>query len=516
MEELDIAFKKIAKGTGFIFIGFILGALLGLVFRVIIVRIITPAEFGLFSLTLVIINLLATISSLGFENSVPRYISCALAQKAYSTVWNTINFSIKIILLLSTIFSFILFFLASNAANLFHKPSLIVPIRILVFLTPVLALTNLLIAILRGFENVKAKVYFQNTLPWALKIILLCVVIILGLSFKGVLYTYLISLFLTLAFLIFYTRNSIIHISSVPSGSEIFNIREFLFFSFPLLGVGISSLIMGWTDTFMLGYFKSADIVGLYNIALPLSRFMPVPIHAMGFIYLPVVSQLYSQNNFKDMKKLYASVTKWTFFITLPVFLCMLFAPKAILNLLFGVKYIDASIALQLLVIGEFFHTFFGPNGMTMISLGRTNIILFCTLISALSNIILNLLLIPKYGLAGAAIASAFSLGLQNITLSSFMFKYYAIHPFNKNYFKPIVFTFIFCLILFKWNYLAKNLNILFLVIIAFLLSFISIFFTKSIDQEDIKLLEALEIKLRNKNDLTKKLAVWCGLVNLQ
>jgi len=207
------------------------------------------------------------------------------------------------------------------------------------------------------------------------------------------------------------------------------------------------------------------------------------------------------------MKSLYATVTKWTFFVTLPVLLCMLLAPKSILSLLFGNKYIGASIALQLLVIGEFVHTFLGPNGMTMISLGKTNIILFCTLISALSNVILNLLFIPKYGLAGAAGVSAFSLALANILLSSFIFKFSTIHPFSKNYLKPVGITFIVSLFLFK-----SDLNIFLIITLISFLALISIFFTKSVDHEDILLIEALERKIFKQNMLSGKLAAWCGV----
>ena len=507
MEDLNTSLKKVAKGTSLIFIGTILGTLLGLITRIITVRYITTTEFGLFSLALVIVNILAILSSLGFENSVPRYISYALGKKEYTKVWATIKSSIKITLFLSIVFSFLLFILAPLVANLFHKPDLITPLRILAFTVPLLVLTNLLISILRGLEDVKAKIYFQNIFPFFIKIILLSLVILLGLSFKGVLYAYLISSLFTLILIIYYAKKKISKLIPQPLTSIPALTKELITFSLPLLGTSISNLIMSWTDTLMLGYFKSADVVGLYNVALPLSRYIAMPLTAMTFIYLPVVSQLYAQKKFKEMKRLYASVTKWTFFITLPILLCMLLAPKSILSLLFGNKYIDASIALQLLVIGKFIHIFLGPNGMTMISLGRTNIILFCTLISAFSNIFLNLLLIPKYGLAGAAGASAFSLALANILLSSFIFKFSGIHPFSKNYLKPVSITFILSLILFR-----LNLNIFLLIILISFLALISIFLTKSIDQEDIQLLEALEMKIFKQNALSNKLATWCGV----
>ena len=507
MQELNTLFKKVGKGTAVVFAGSILGGLLGLIFRIVIVRYISSTEFGFLSLAVVIVNILVLISSLGFESSVPRYISYALGKKEYPKVWAAIRASLTITLFLSVVLAIMLFLLAPWVSCLFHKPALITPIRILVFTIPLSTIVNLLVSILRGFGDVKAKVYLQNIFSVCIKIVLLALVIILGFSFEAVLYTYVIGSFLTLILLIHYVKNKVLRILPPFSGPYPVLAKELVTFSLPLLGTGISSMIMGWTDTIMLGYFKSADVVGLYNVALPLSRFIALPLGALAFIYLPIASQLYAQGKLKEMKRLYASVTKWTFFITLPVLLCMLLAPKSILSLLFGKKYIGASIALQLLVVGEFVHTFLGPNGMTMISLGRTNIILFCTLISALSNIILNLLLIPKYGLAGAAGASAFSLALANILLSGFIFKFSNIHPFSKNYLKPVGITFIVSLFLFK-----SDLNIFLIITLISFLALISIFFTKSVDHEDILLIEALERKIFKQNMLSGKLAAWCGV----
>lgn len=508
--SLSNQLRKVAKGTGIVFIGSVLGTLLSFFARIIIVRYITPNEFGVLSLVLVVINILVVISLFGFEYSVPRYISHAFGKEDYLRVWATIKYSIKFAFSLSIISSFILYFLVPWLLHLFNKSDLINPIRILVFTIPSLVLTNLLISILRGLEDVKAKVYFQNIFPWGIRIVLLGLVILFGLSFKGVLYTYLISGILTVIFIILYSKNIIYKFApAVPNSAPIIN-KEFIVFSLPLLCTSISLVMMSWTDTLMLGYFKSADIVGLYNIALLSSRFIDLPLQAMTFIYLPVASQFFAQGRLVELKKFYSSITKWTFFITFPVILTMFFAPKAFLHLFFGTNYINANIALQLLIVSKFVETFIGPNGMTMISFGKTNIVLYSTLTSISSNIILNILLIPKYGLEGAAVASAFSLVLANFLLLIFMYKYSSIHPFNKGYLKSIGVTFVICFVLYKLNIVVEKSNIYFLLILVSFVSLGSILLTKSIDLEDILLLENIERKILSDNRLTIKLATWC------
>ncbi len=73
-EIVNQSLQKIAKGTGIIFIGTMIGMLLGFVGRIIIVRYTTQTEYGIYSLALVIISIFATISTLGLPEGSTRYI----------------------------------------------------------------------------------------------------------------------------------------------------------------------------------------------------------------------------------------------------------------------------------------------------------------------------------------------------------------------------------------------------------------------------------------------------------
>ncbi|CAD7779289.1 Polysaccharide biosynthesis protein [Candidatus Methanoperedenaceae archaeon GB37] len=123
-QELTTSFKKVVKGTGVIFTGTILGALLGFIFRVIVVRYITKAEYGILSLSLAMINILVVVSCLGFINGVPRFISYALGKREYSKAWATIKTSISLVAVLSIFFALVLVSFSNYIANFFHKPGL--------------------------------------------------------------------------------------------------------------------------------------------------------------------------------------------------------------------------------------------------------------------------------------------------------------------------------------------------------------------------------------------------------
>jgi len=80
-EVVDQSLQKIAKGTGIIFIGTIIGMLFGFVSRVIVVRYITQTEYGIYSLALLLTNIFITISTLGLQEGSTRYIEYIRGKK---------------------------------------------------------------------------------------------------------------------------------------------------------------------------------------------------------------------------------------------------------------------------------------------------------------------------------------------------------------------------------------------------------------------------------------------------
>lgn len=216
----------------------------------------------------------------------------------------------------------------------------------------------------------------------------------------------------------------------------------------------------------------------------------------MVFIYTPIISQLYPKNLLKEIKRSYAVLTKWVFSVTLPIFLIFIFFPDIVLSFLFGSQYIGAATALQFLALGFFVHTFLGPNGATLTAMGKTKILMWASLSSAVLNVVLNVSLIPLIGITGAAMATASSLALANMILSTKLYFLSGVHPFTKNYLKPIITS---ITLIFVINSFAKTLFIitvwhllpLFLLFIT--IYGLSLLLTKSFDQEDISMLLTIE-----------------------
>jgi len=212
-------------------------------------------------------------------------------------------------------------------------------------------------------------------------------------------------------------------------------------------------------------------------------------------MYVPVASQIYSEGSMKELRRTYQIITKWIFSVTAPFFLLVFLFPEIALYV-FGANYVGASNALRLLALGYMFHVAMGLNGASLIVVGGGKLLMYMTLIGALSNVALNTILIPMYGITGAALATSSSYILANLSASLKLFKISGIQPFTRNYLKSLL-MFIAFLALMSLINPNKNLIVVGLTFIAYNLAYlVFIILSKSIDFEDVELLQALEKRL--------------------
>jgi len=498
---INESLQKVAKGTSIVLIGTLIVTFFGFISRILIARQWTQSDFGIFSLALSIISLFTVISILGLERGTTRNIAYYKGKKDYKKIPKIIASSIFTTLAASNIIAIILFFSSEAIAEgLFHEPALVAPLQIFSVAIPFSNLISILVSVLRGFNQIKPYVYFQQMLLHALFFFFLLYIVIFNMSFINIFYAHIGSLIFTCVVLAIYIIRKTHGYHVLSNSSVTLPItKELLLFSLPLLGTAMIQQIVGCTDTLMLGGIKSAVDVGLYNAARPLSGFITFPLSALLMMYTPVISGLYGRGKIDEIKRNFSIITKWISLITLPLFLILFLYSETIISYLFGAPYVLAANALRVLSLGMFLHNLAGPNGGTLIAMGKTRFILFAFLTTALLNVALNVFLIPPYGVLGAAIASAIAVFAINIIKCQRLYSLNRINPLSKNLIKPTIASLIIIFLVYVIidNYfivtfwMVPPLFVLFCLII-----FISILFTKSLDEEDVQILVSIARKI--------------------
>jgi O-antigen/teichoic acid export membrane protein len=170
-----------------------------------------------------------------------------------------------------------------------------------------------------------------------------------------------------------------------------------------------------------------------------------------------------------------------------------------VIELLFGARYVPAAPTLQVLSLGFLFNSLFGFNYHTLLTIGKSKFLMYCSLLSAIMNIILNILLIPKLGVLGASIASATSFILIELLMTIQLNYITGIHPFTKSYSKILLIS---ALSIAIGYYIKLNAQPSYLTAVFLLLGLSCVFViitivTKALDETDISLINSVESKIK-------------------
>ncbi|QQG38485.1 MAG: flippase [Candidatus Woesearchaeota archaeon] len=399
--------ENLAKGSLVLLFGIFLSKLLSYIYRVIVARYLGSSDYGLLILGLAVFGVANLIASLGMRSGVLRYVSFYLGKKDYKKVKGVILSSLKLTFILGVFLGVILFFVSDFLAiNLFHNSKLIILLKILAVGLPFVAMLDILLGVFLGFQKPKYEVINDKVIRSIVQILVTLFLIMLGYNVLGaawgfvigVITSTLLSLFILEFKLLKFLKSFVNHIKMT---------KELVNFSWPLVLTLVSGLIISYIDTFMLGYFKTASEVGIYNVALPTSALLLILPAALFVNMLSAMTNLYAQKKLNELKKVYNTVVRWLFLINFPIFLFIIFFSEGIITSLFGKEYLSANLALIVLSLGYLFHSLISyPNISVLEVFKRTKTILLINVIITVLNIIINYLLIPEYGIIGAAIGT--------------------------------------------------------------------------------------------------------------
>lgn len=504
---LNESLRKIAKGAGFVLIGTLIGRAFGYGSRLIIAR-LGASDYGLVALGFAVMSIAAILSMVGMQSGVIRYVSFYKGKEDKGRIKGTIISALKITLPLSLFFAFILFWYAGwISIHVFHDANLTPILRIFAIGIPFSVLASNLLSATVGFQDMRYNVYAQYIFQEPLKLAAIVVLLLLGLGVLGAAWGWVLAI-IVMPFIAFYFVEKKVFPIFKTKVKAISVDKELFSFSFPMLFAGIAGLIMGYTDTLMLGYFSSSADVGIYNAALPTAQLVRAIPGALGVIFFPVISELYARDKIDDLRRTYSAVTKWMLSLIFPAFLLVVLFPEQIIKILFGAEYVAGATALSILMFGFMVYGALGPTSAILQTYGRTKIIMMTNYIGAITNLGLNLLLIPIYGVNGAAIATGFSLALLYILNFLFAYRVAKIQPFRLSYLKIILASLTAVFVVYLLTRYVIGVSPL--VLIAMLFVFLALYFfllllMKSFEEEDLMIMRAIDQRLGTKSDWIRK-----------
>ena len=412
------------KSSAAFFLKF-LGMICGYIFTLLIARNFGATAMGILALTLTILNIGVVIGKLGIDNALLRFVSEYATKKKMEVVKGVYLRSIIIVVVSSSTLSILLYFSSEFLAEyVFGKQYLTIYFQIAAAALVPMVLLRLHSECLRGLQKITQYAFFQQVSLHALGSMLLVTFLFFSNSNSIPVLAYVASTILSsLASFFSWQKNS--KMNTIVSKNTI-SLRKLLSTAFPMLLATSMFLIMNWVDIFMIGIFRTDAEVGVYNVILKLSGLTTLTLFSVNAIVAPKFAEFYGKKDFSALERTVHYSTKFIFWTSLPILFFLLLFPRFILNI-FGSEFEMGRLALIIIVIGQFVSSFCGSVGYFLHMTNNQGVFQKIMFTAVCTNIILNVFLIPQYGINGAAFASAVSFFQWNFLAVFYIYKKFGI-----------------------------------------------------------------------------------------
>jgi O-antigen/teichoic acid export membrane protein len=402
-----------AKGSAIAFILKISSAGLGFVNQVILARILGAGGVGEVILAMTVVRISVHIAKFGMEETMMKFIPLYIDQKDDSRLMGTISFSIRFSLLFSAIFMLLILLLSKFiSVNIFHSEGLLKLMPVMVMVIPVWAIRDLIGGILKGYKDVFRALIPESLVSPFFRIVIFLILILQGVSSLYAVIAFVAGEILSLAVAIKFLKDRLKKLRPVKKQydkKKIFDVAHTVVFT------SMSVLLYTQADIWILGMFKSTEIVGIYGVAAKLVLLVYFPIMAFAAVIPSLISLIHTSGDIQELRRVVSESSRWILSLSMPIILILVLEGRFILKHFYGPAFEAGYAVLLILVLGQMIKAGAGLIGVILQMTGEHKVYMKINIIWGIMNIILNILLVPRYGMIGAATATAFCLSMVDI-----------------------------------------------------------------------------------------------------
>lgn len=399
--------KLAVKGASVTLIFSVLASIVAYFTRIFLARTLTPESYGLFYAVFTVILFLLFFRDLGMGQALVKYIAEFLVQKKYDSVKTAISSVFVWQVLSSTVVVLILFFSADYLAlHYFKNLQAAFILKILLFYVLFSIFFLITKQIFQGYKEMS----FYSSLELAKNTVVLILIFIfskIGFPQNSPVFAYaLVCPIVVILYLPFLRRFKLLSYKI----KNFFPVsKKIALFGVPVFATAIGGRLVSYIDTIILTYFGTLTEVGIYNVVLPSALIFLFFGRAIASVTFPISSELWVKEDTKRLSQGVIMIHKYVFVLTIPLIMTIVAYSKFFITTFFGAEYASGSLALQILLIGVQLYVVASINNNIISGIGKPAVVTKIILFSAAINIILNLILIPRFGIEGAAITTSFS-----------------------------------------------------------------------------------------------------------
>jgi len=394
--------------------------------HIVLARILGETEYGIYAYFLTWITIIALFTKLGFDTALVRYIPEYSKSSQWQLLFGVIQRSRRVCGWLAALISAGLAgILVSGIFDLFTTSWWTFATGLIVL--PILVDTHLLQAVLRGLHMVPKNELPDRVIRPAVMLALIAAAVAFGfaLSAPKAMFLHLCGLLVAYAVAHRWMTRSMPKECRFIRGE--FRTRAWLTTAFPLAGVASMHLALANIDILMIGALIETTDAGVYSVAARVAVFVIFALTAVNAIAAPVIAENFNSSSRNALQRLLTRSAQLNLVFAGLVALALGLFGRGILEW-FGPQFVEGYTALIILCMGHVVNAACGSVGSMMTMTGHERAAAKILLGAVAINLIANILLIPIWGMVGAAMATSGTTVFWNLLMLDFTWRHLGIN----------------------------------------------------------------------------------------
>lgn len=398
------AVRDILKGAGVVYIGLVLNMGIAFLAQRFAAVYLSIGGFGSLLSGTALLDVGAVIAGLGLSSGLTRYLPRVGSKNHRSLVkW---SFLLAIPTSLAVALPTVLF-AETIAIQVFGDSAIAISLRIFGATIPFATMLNLAIGGIRGKMVSRFRVYIKDILHPSVRFGLIITAVFLGAGQAGFAFGYAIPYVIGAFVAVVLLWRILPKGDGLHAGKKV--LPEMLRYSLPFTITGLASFVYRSIDIFLILFLLDSRAVGVYGVAYAFARLIAMFSTAFSYLSKPVSSQLESEGRVDEAVAVQEMISRWIVITTTAALIPMVIFASDFLRLIYRPAYATGASVLIILIFGFGIKNVLQTHGPILEALGKSKFAAFNTTIAAAVNFMINLLLIPRFGIEGAAIATSIS-----------------------------------------------------------------------------------------------------------
>ena len=424
--DMDRHLHEVLTGASIAFVLRVFGAAAAFALNVVIGRLLGPDGAGIFFLALSVALIATIIAQLGMGSTLLRIISSGAVDNDWGRIKGAFLQALKLATLASAGIGFVIAITASwSAESLFKEPALTASLRWMSLAVVTFTVMTLLAESLNGLKQIGHSMLITGVInPMVALIIIWPLAKFAGPA--GASLAYVIGSGVAALLGAYWWHGEVrgrgVAIP-VPKAQLWASARPLLVMNFIVRG------IIPLLPIFLVGFWGTADDVGIFGAATRVALLASFFLLAVNAAIAPKFSELFVKGEFEALGRIARRFSLGITLATSPIFLILVFAGDTVMGL-FGPDFTRGGTTLAILAIGQMVSTMLGSTSFILIMSGHERDTRNASFVAVAILISVSVLMIPTYGIIGAAIASSGALVGLNLFTTLLVSRRLSIHLF--------------------------------------------------------------------------------------